>query len=145
VIHTKEALEAVKRLEADILATTRQSLRDSAELAMQLAKNTQAFKDRTGKLRSSIIRVERSEWEQTVKAGGSQARYALFVEEGTHPHEIAARRREWLRFEQNGQVRFAKRVHHPGTKPTNFMLSARDKAEERLTTWVSNGITNAIG
>lgn len=47
--------------------------------------------------------------------------YILF---GTHAHVIRAipnRPNAHLRFVQNGQVRFAKEVMHPGTKANNFV------------------------
>lgn len=53
--------------------------------------------------------------------------YLGFILDGTRPHEIRAKRTRpnpHLRFIQNGTVRFAKRVWHPGTAPDNFMLRA---------------------
>lgn len=47
--------------------------------------------------------------------------YILF---GTHAHVIRAipnRPNAHLRFVQNGQIRFAKEVMHPGTRANNFM------------------------
>lgn len=50
--------------------------------------------------------------------------YALFHHEGTQPHVIEARRARALRFEVGGNVVFARRVNHPGTRPNRFLLNA---------------------
>ncbi|MFI9026299.1 hypothetical protein [Streptomyces sp. NPDC053560] len=44
-----------------------------------------------------------------------------YVLEGTRPHIIRPRRKKALRFDVGGQTVFAKVVHHPGTKPNNFL------------------------
>jgi hypothetical protein len=67
------------------------------------------------------------------------ASYAAYVERGTRPHEIRPRNRKALRWaagsarlsgtpRSGGQVRFAKRVQHPGTKAKPFMLPGAQKA-----------------
>lgn len=47
-----------------------------------------------------------------------------FVLHGTKPHTIRPRSRKMLRFESGGKTVFARVVHHPGTKPNNFLLAA---------------------
>ena len=67
---------------------------------------------------------------QTYAAGA-----AIFLEDGTRPHEITPNARKALRFaaspagarltgspRKGAPVVFAKRVHHPGTRPYPFML-----------------------
>src|SRR5207249_808057 len=74
----------------------------------------------------------------------ASARYAGFVEFGTRPHEITPRVRKALRWAASpagrrlsgaprvgASVMFAKRVHHPGTKPHPFLLPAARKAVEK--------------
>jgi beta-phosphoglucomutase-like phosphatase (HAD superfamily) len=50
--------------------------------------------------------------------------YGIFVASGTKPHIIRPVRASALRFEVAGQVVFAKRVQHPGTKPNPFVKRA---------------------
>ncbi|QNT94957.1 hypothetical protein HEP81_04685 [Streptomyces griseofuscus] len=45
----------------------------------------------------------------------------LYVLEGTRPHVIRPRRAKVLRFEVDGRPVFASVVHHPGTRPNNFL------------------------
>jgi hypothetical protein len=144
LIDAKTTAEALKRLESNILSTIRQALGQSAALTAQLARTTNKFKDRTGNLRGSIQRIARSDWHQTVRAGGRAAKYAIWIEDGSKAHEILPRRAQFLRFEQNGSVRFAKRVFHPGTKATHFMRTARDAGEINFVQSVEQGIAKAI-
>jgi len=132
------------KLQVEILSATRQILGQLAAFAQQHAKATTAFKDRSGRLRASIRRGQKGPWALFVAAGGRQARYAQYIESGSKPHEIKARRAKLLRFEQNGTVVFRKRVYHPGTKPARFMSSARDAAEAAATQFVESGLSAAM-
>lgn len=113
----------------DAKAAARQILGQAAAVALAHAKATHKFKDRTGELRGSIIRGQRSTWVHFIKA---TAKHAKFVEGGTKPHEIVARRRQSLRFVMHGEVVFRKRVHHPGTKATHFMDDAATEGARYL-------------
>lgn len=143
-VESEAALKDLARVQADMLASVRQVLGQLAALAVAHAKSTTTFKDRTGSLRNSITRQEKGTWAQFVKAGGKDAPYAQWIEAGSRAHEIKARRAKFLRFEQNGQVVFRKRVFHPGTKPARFMQSARDAAESVATQYLETGINAAI-
>lgn len=48
------------------------------------------------------------------------AKYALFVHEGTAPHIIQAVKKKVLANKSTSQI-FGRVVHHPGTKPNQFM------------------------
>jgi len=52
----------------------------------------------------------------------ANAEYAPYLEFGTRPHVIKPVRRKALRFIVNRKVVFAKRVKHPGTKPSPFFF-----------------------
>lgn len=54
--------------------------------------------------------------------------HARFLEYGTKPHIIRARRKKSLMFYQNGVKLFRKQVAHPGQKATHFMQNAHNKA-----------------
>lgn len=45
----------------------------------------------------------------------------LFVLYGTRPHVIRPRRKKALRFDVGGRTVFAAVVHHPGTRPNDFL------------------------
>jgi hypothetical protein len=53
------------------------------------------------------------------------APYGAYMELGTRAHIIRPKRPGgWLRFISNGQVRFARVVHHPGTRPYAYLRRA---------------------
>jgi hypothetical protein len=57
------------------------------------------------------------------------ANYSADVELGTRPHVILPRKRGGvLRWKDGAQVRFAKRVQHPGTRAQPFMVPGAQKA-----------------
>jgi len=79
------------------------------------------------------------------------APYAIFVEKGTRPHIIEPKTKKALRFFPSAlgvlsgapqsllglqasmlQPIFARRVHHPGTKPNPFVQRTRDAMRSRL-------------
>lgn len=102
-------------------ANARQTLGQGVALALAHAKATQSFKDRTGDLRKSITRGQKSTWVHFLKATAPHAKY---VEDGTKPHRIEAKRRGSLRYVHHGAIRFRRGVNHPGTKPRHFMDDA---------------------
>ncbi len=63
----------------------------------------------------------------------SNARYALFVHEGTRPHLIAVVRKRVLANKKTGEI-FGRFVHHPGTKPNRFLPRIIAKSQEEIDT-----------
>jgi len=93
---------------------------------------------KTGNLGRSI-RVQSATATSAIVVAG--ARYAPFVEFGTRAHEITPRARKALRWaaspagrrlsgapRKGAAVVFAKRVHHPGTKPYPFLVPGAKRA-----------------
>jgi hypothetical protein len=73
----------------------------------------------------------------------STASYARFVLGGTKPHVITARNAKalrWVEHAGHGNVRFAKQVRHPGTKPDDFPK----RAIEPLKTLILSRFTEAV-
>jgi HK97 gp10 family phage protein len=83
---------------------------------------------RTGKLAGSIVK-DVSEGEASISALAS---YAVFVVNGTAPHEIRPVNASVLAFEAGGGVVFTRLVRHPGTKPNPFMQRAVESAREKV-------------
>jgi len=137
-------LRELSKLEADTRALAHQALDQAAAHTAFLARNTNLFKDRTGAARSSVTRGQSGEWAFYVRAGGRGAKHVLFLEEGTKPHVIAARRRKFLRFTVDGVVYFRRKVQHPGTKPRPFMREAADYAEHTLIRFLDDGFSRLL-
>lgn len=126
-IDGSEFIESMHTLEGAIYNAAAQALRASIKDTVDHAKATTMFKDRSRVTRGSVNGVANG-LEGQVSAGGA----SKWIEDGTDPHEIKAKRGGALRFEVGGEVRFAKRVHHPGTKSLPFMTEARDFGERSL-------------
>lgn len=58
--------------------------------------------------------------------------YGAFVRGGTKPHTIEPRRANALRFVIGGQVVFATKVNHPGTKPNPYHIRALKQAQSGI-------------
>jgi hypothetical protein len=142
--HTGGTIASLKQIEEDIRVAARQALGQASLLALGLARSTATFKDRTGNLRGSIARIDKSPWAIFVQAGGRGVRYAAPVEYGSKAHKITAKNGGVLAFKVGGSMRFAHSVNHPGTKPTRFMQTARDQAEGSLIRFVEVGVNRAV-
>lgn len=102
---------------------------DGAAAALEHAKATTKFRDRSGALRGSIATAAARRagkwWDALIQA---TAKHAAHVEWGTQPHIIRARRVPNLIFwwARMGFLFVGPKVNHPGTEPTWFMsLAAR--------------------
>ncbi len=158
-VDSAATLAALRSLEADLLAAAKQAFGQSVSYAAEVARQTTAFKDSTpvaskargrelppGSARDSIRRIDRGPWAAEVSAGGNKAPHVLFLEEGTKPHTITPKKAGGvLAFQAAGDMVFARSVKHPGTKPTHFMLDARDRAEVVLARFIEAGFRSAIG
>ena len=107
----------------------------AGEQAAAYARENHDYQDRTGTLTNSIASsgplgsFANDDLHTILSAGASYARY---VEKGTRPHEIKARRRKALRWPVAGGFAFAKSVKHPGTKGTFFLQKAIEHVEPVL-------------
>jgi hypothetical protein len=123
-----EGLEAVARgLDTGVRLGIREGIDE--------AKATRRYQDRTGDLTDGL--------GSQLTSGGigysggeiagemyAMAPYSRYVNDGTKPHEIRAKKGGWLAWEApQGDWHFAKVVQHPGTKPYGFMTVAFFKCE----------------
>ena len=132
---------SVERLRGEIL----KALERTAQLASTYAKTSTLYKSHTYGLRSSITWGAQLGTSQASAVMRASAPYAGFVEFGTRPHAIEARRKSTLRFVQNGAVRFARIVHHPGTKPRPFMAQAQERATPLLERLMGEAVQRSFG
>jgi len=127
----REAERFVEGIQRGMLDVARQTALDGAEHA----RATGRFQDHSGAdgLRGSIRVLSSGRIARGGEASfGTTKSYGRFVESGTAPHEIRTRRAGALRWEQGGEIRFARVVHHPGGRAFPFMGPAAIKAEAVL-------------
>lgn len=147
------------RLSAELQRGLARGASRVAEYLLNVAGSTRAFTDRTGRARASLYHGVRSPLAHFVRAGGREAPWVKFLEDGTRAHVIRPRRfgtvssnrsarsqgnmPSLLRFQIAGRWVAARQVKHPGTKATHFMQNARDAAEaasERMLESELNGV-----
>ncbi len=121
------------------------ALERTAQLATTYAKTSALYKSHTYGLRSSINFGTQMGSTSAHAVMRASAPYAAFVENGTRPHTIEARRKSTLRFVQNGAIRFARAVRHPGTKARPFMAQAQDRATPLLERLMGEAVVRAFG
>lgn len=96
---------------------------------------------RTGKLMASWNYVKISDGRYVV---GSRMFYAPYLEFGTRPHVIRPKQARALRFEVDGEVVYARYVHHPGIKPMGFVRKAIKLVKDRFRSFASNIVRNVL-
>ena len=132
--------KAQERLRGEIL----KALERTVELAASYAKAGLQYNHRTYGLRKSITWGTQLGTSQASGILRASAPYAHFVEFGTKPHTIEARRKKTLRFVQNGAVRFARIVRHPGTAPRPFMAQAQERSLPLLERLMGEAVARAF-
>lgn len=107
----------------------------AAKEGAEHAKAFGTFKDRTGLTRRMTrgVSILRSRWTGLAWFE-SRVLHASFLDGGTKPHEIHPRPpNKVLRFiGKDGQVVFARKVNHPGTRPYGYMGAGALKVERVL-------------
>lgn len=131
VAHNK--VSDLKKLHADLGAYTCKCLTIACREISSYAKSHHRYKDRTRRLtnaiRFKVIGNERNRRQMLgqVYVDTNEVPYADYIEEGTEPHIIRARRVKRLRFfwERIGKVVYMKQVSHPGNSAYNYLRDAR--------------------
>lgn len=100
-------------------------------LAMETAWRARVLGNkRTGRMVANI-EVQKGHWSKGIEFKvGTDVPYALYVNEGTKPHEIKAKNAPFLVFfwPKVGHVVYFKRVWHPGTRPYKFLERSLEAA-----------------
>ena len=141
LFEASDTLRGLTRLERRLLDVARVELYTAARVAFQSARETTLFRDRTGKLRDSIEIVDNGAFEKTLIA---RAKHGLFIEAGTKAHVIRPKKARMLRFISNGEIRFARKVNHPGTAKRPFMENAARAGGQALRVSFVEGVDKAI-
>ena len=96
---------------------------------------------RTGHYAETIYYMAQGEMRFII---GASAAYAAIIEFGSMPHWILPRTAQALRFEVDGEVVFAKYVHHPGTVPQLIIHRAKKDNYEKIIQAVRDGVREAL-
>lgn len=142
--NVKGTRSLIRRLDAVAKAVDRDSLHQWQLETVKRAKENHRPNKKTGTTTRSIQMGRLGRDEAAVEAGGA----GVFLEFGTKPHTIVPRYGRVLAWApdarnrrlsgaprkgtKRGDLVFARRVNHPGTKPYPFMVPAADRAVEEV-------------
>lgn len=104
-----------------------EAMADETETEME----KRAPRGKTGHLAENIRKIQLGPAMWAVAPMGVP--YLPYVVYGTRPHMIYPRVAQALRWidEESGEERFAKYVHHPGTRPNPFIWQTEDAVRSR--------------
>lgn len=132
ITNLSHVMKAHRRFLTENRRVIHEELDRAGDTAHQHVESNASFRDRSGKLRRSThhrVLIGRNKSRVRLRW---RPRYATFIEYGTRPHIIRARRRQFLRFVVGGRVVYARKVNHPGTRPYKFGWKASHAAHRVL-------------
>lgn len=118
-------MKATVRLDASqvlAIAASRVSPHVAETTRMALNRMRVTAPKRTGRMANSLKMTMRARRTFVVGTITASPRYTHFVERGTRPHVIKARKKRALKFHGRGGIVIVRSVKHPGTKPRPFMF-----------------------
>lgn len=151
-----DVLRQLERADRDLREGLADVVEETCEGGAAHARAVGQFKDHTGDLRRGIVGFLFARTANGARGEiASVVPYSSYVEAGTEPHEIRPKEgstfvgplqqgqsrrkgtdigthRTALRWFEGGAVRFARVVHHPGSRPYPFMGPAYLKAQQLL-------------
>lgn len=137
----QELRGAFEEADRALVKGCREAVLSAAKVGEAEVKTGHRYKDRTGELTASTKgRVTRDTDRGAEGVVEATAPHAVFVHQGTRPHIIEPVRAKALRFEQDGAIRFAQRVQHPGTKADPFI----DQTEPAVDAALERGGERAV-
>lgn len=123
----------------------RQAVLSATEEVADYATQHHGFKSRTGNLERSITSIHsRDGLKGWVTIDRTQAPYGTYVHQGYGAFTIVPRNKNVLRWVQNGEFVFAKRVRHPGYKGDHFLFNALDASKDKVEKIFDNRVNAAL-
>lgn len=142
-VDLRELRAAMTRFLSDLSAGSQRATQQTAEASREHIASGAYWTVRTGKVGKSFVVSQDPEALGAVLRSGSKV--ARFLDAGTKPHTITAKRRDALRFvASGGAVVFRRTVKHPGTKPKQYIAAEAQRAEPALLAAVERAADAAV-
>ena len=124
---------ALERFQSMLKARYQQAMDQYLAAVIKEVKSSHPYQDRTGALTRSIRRGGMG-WHGNELRGEvtTGAHYGKYVEQGTRPHPIVARKGRVLHFVVDSKEVFTPQVRHPGSKPYPFLGPAILRTEREF-------------
>lgn len=139
MIDISGAVKAIRKFEREIERAENYALVQAARAVQDDIIASNDFKG--SKLRHSFFYKKHGKHGIRIS---SKKKHGWFLEYGTRPHVIRARRKKFLKFTaSDGATVFRKQVFHPGNKPLGFFKKATDRGYETLARTFIRAMTSA--
>jgi hypothetical protein len=116
------------------------AVQQAGERAAENARLTPLFKDGKRAATRGTIKFRMAGSSGKLIARGA----SHFLEWGTKAHVISPKKGKMLRFAVAGNMVFARKVQHPGTRPRPFMRDAREVGARALYEFTVSRIKDAL-
>lgn len=143
-LNTSALAAAMDRLKGELPTASREAVLLTAEESLTRVSQPLYWRNGTGKGKrtASTFRVVLlGTYSSRVTSSSPIAGY---LNDGTKAHAIMPSRKKFLRFVQNGAVRFAKRVWHPGTKALNYEAAEQRAGQKDIETFGDAALQRAV-
>jgi len=135
-----DLIRAFERAPDEVKREMQLALRVALRDVQRRARAEHRFRTRTGNLERSITTKVLSDWpvrglvalDPAVTRTADGRSYGVMVHDGTRAHTIRPRFKRSLRWPDNSEFIFARRVRHPGTKPDPFLYKAAENERANI-------------
>ena len=118
------SIEMAQKIEQIGPTLTNRALASTVMEVERYIESQAAVHHKTGALVDSVYKAKQSSGAWLVGHDLQRAPHSEFVLWGTKAHVIRPRNKKFLRWASGGKFHFSKEVHHPGTKPDNYINRA---------------------
>lgn len=143
-VDSRPLLAALDKFPKLLLENVILALLTSSRNIQTLSRQEHEFTTRTGSTERSVdFEIDRTMLQSRIGIDAGISPHGVGVHDGTPPHIIRPKTKKVLRWAKGKRFIFAKKVHHPGTKPDPFIVNAGRRLENQFKKNVDRAIVNA--
>lgn len=141
-----ELIAALHNMRDGYHGTLETAMKISLRDVQEYARAHHRFITRTGEAERSIERSGIRHIPGGIEGEvGTTRRITIYLHQGTRPHVIVPRNKLALRWVSGGKFVFSQRVHHPGTRPDEFIFQAAEQLRPAIESRFDAAIRELIG
>ena len=115
-----------------------------ADMVYEKADDLADEHTQTGEMIKSLYIRKKSAIDYEIGFDDEKAPYAKFVHFGSRAHEIKPRNRKFLRWAENAEFIFARKVKHPGYEGDPFLYNAVELEIDPFMAWLDRQISKNV-
>lgn len=137
-------IDAVRKAPAAVREVMDVAVLEAGEIIAEEGRSRHRYQTRSGALDRSIAVRQAGPGAASVFLDPLVAKYGPMLHAGTRAHLILPKNRKMLRWTNGNGFRFAREVHHPGTKPDQFLYEAASRKRGEVVNRLQQGVQDAI-